>query len=86
MRKPSNIEAQNVADLAMINAHVKDMSKVLKGLNDKQKKLKAALMPIIAKYGEAHSADKVITLSESEVRAYTVQASTRVKFNINDRI
>ena len=85
MRKFTNKEANDVAELVAINTLIREMQRELKTLNDQQKEKREALRSVIAKHGEAHNADHIVTVTTQTRKGYEVQPSTFEKFNIADR-
>ena len=85
MRKFSNQEAHDVEALVQINEQIRSMQRELKTLNDKQKSVRELVKPIIAKHGEAHSANHIVTVTTQTRKGYEVKPSTFEKFNIADR-
>ena len=85
MRKFTNTEASIVADLVNLNEQINTMSREMRALKKKQDELKAELKPVIAKHGEAHNADHIVTVTTQHRKAYDVKATSFDKFNIAER-
>tara|TARA_R100001594_G_scaffold114989_2_gene149811 strand:+ start:1376 stop:1633 length:258 start_codon:yes stop_codon:yes gene_type:complete len=85
MRKFTNKEANDVAELVEINKQIREMQRELKTLNDKQKEKREALRSVISKHGEAHNAHHIVTVTIQTRKGYEVKPSTFEKFNIADR-
>ena len=85
MRKFTNKEANDVAELVAINKQIREMQRELKTLNDQQKEKRDELRSVIAKHGEAHNADYIVTVTTQTRKGYEVKPSTFEKFNIAER-
>ena len=85
MRRFTNKEAQDVAELVSINSQVRAMSRKLRILNAKQKAAREAVKSVIDKHGEAHNADNIVTITTKDKSGYVVAATTFDKFNIAQR-
>tara|TARA_R110000737_G_scaffold207185_1_gene225271 strand:- start:161 stop:466 length:306 start_codon:yes stop_codon:yes gene_type:complete len=85
MRKFTNSEADDVAELVAINSQVSDMRRNLRDMEKKQIAARAALKPVVAKHGEAHNADYVVTISPAFRVGYVVEEKHSDKFNIAPR-
>jgi seryl-tRNA synthetase len=85
MRKFTNKEANDVAELVAINKQIREMQRELKTLNDQQKEKREELRSVIAKHGEAHNAQHIVTVSKQTRKGYEVKPSTFEKFNIAER-
>jgi seryl-tRNA synthetase len=85
MRKFTNKEAQDVAELVAINSQVRAMSRELRILDAKQKAAREAVKSVVAKHGEAHNEDNIVTITTTNKDGYTVAPKSFDKFNIAER-
>ena len=85
MRKFTNTEANDVAELVAINSQIRSMSRELRILDAKQKAAREAVKSVIAKYGEAHNADNIVTITTINKEGYTVSPKSFDKYNIAER-
>jgi hypothetical protein len=85
MRKFTNSEADDVAELVAINSQVSDMRRNLRDMEKKQIAARAALKPMITKHGEAHNADYIVTISPALKASYVVPEKHSDKFNVAPR-
>ena len=85
MRKFTNTEASNVADLVDVTLKIRELQSQLRELVKHQTNCRADVQVVIDAHGEAHNADHVITTTSTNVAGYTVAAKLRTKWNIGDR-
>jgi len=85
MRKFTNSEANDVAELVAINKQVSDLRSNLRQMEKKQVAARAALKSVVAKHGEAHNADHIVTITPSFRAEYHVEENHGEKFNVSPR-
>ena len=85
MRKFTNTEAANVADLVDVTLKIRELQSQLRELVKHQTNCRADVQVVIDAHGEAHNANHVITTTSTNVAGYTVAAKLRTKWNIGDR-